>query len=69
MVAGHSEVMDSRNNIIVTEDTDHLIAVIGLKNMVVAHSRDATLVCPLGETHRLKDLLEQIRRNQGEKFL
>lgn len=69
VVAGHSEVMDSRNNIIVTEDTDHLIAVIGLKNMVVAHSRDATLVCPLGETHRLKDLLEQIRRNQGEKFL
>ncbi len=69
VVAGHSELMDSHNNIIITEDTDHLIAVIGLKNMVVAHSRDATLVCPVGETHRLKDLLDQIKDHQGEQFL
>jgi len=69
VVAGHSELMDSNNNIIVTEDTGHLIAVIGLKNMVVAHSRDATLVCPIGETHRLKDLLAQIKAHKGEQFL
>ena len=69
VVAGHSQLIDSSNNIIATEDAEHLIAVIGLKNMVVAHSEDATLVCPIGETGRLKDLLEIIKEQDGEKFL
>jgi len=69
VVAGHSEVLDSRNNIIATEDKEHLIAVIGLENMVVAHSKDATLVCPIDETQRLKDLLEVIKDHGKEKFL
>ncbi|RKY07327.1 MAG: mannose-1-phosphate guanylyltransferase [Planctomycetota bacterium] len=69
VVAGHSRLLDSSDNIIATEDEDHLIAVIGLKNMVVAHSKDATLVCPIGETGRLKELLEIIKEQDGEKFL
>jgi mannose-1-phosphate guanylyltransferase len=69
VVAGHSEVLDSRNNIIATEDDGHLIAVIGLENMVVAHSPDATLVCPIDQTQRLKELLELFKDNDKEKFL
>jgi mannose-1-phosphate guanylyltransferase len=69
IVAGYSEVLDSRNNIIATEDKGHLIAVIGLENMVVAHSPDATLVCPIDETQRLKELLELFKDNDKEKFL
>jgi mannose-1-phosphate guanylyltransferase len=69
VVAGHSELLDSSDNIVITEDKEHLIAVIGLKNMVVAHSSDATLVCPVDETHRLKELLELIGDHAGEKFL
>jgi mannose-1-phosphate guanylyltransferase len=69
VVAGCSELIDSSDNIIVTEDKDHLIAVIGLKNMVVAHSKDATLVCPIDKTGRLKELLELIEKDTGEKFL
>ncbi len=69
VVAGHSELLDSRNNVIVTEDKGHMIAAIGLENMVVAHSPDATLVCPIDETHRLKELLELIRQDTDGKFL
>ena len=69
VISGHSEVLDSRNNIIVTEDKGHMIAVIGLENMVVAHSPDATLVCPISETQRLKELLELIRERGEEQFL
>jgi mannose-1-phosphate guanylyltransferase len=69
VVAGHSEILDSRNNIIATEDDGHLIAVIGLENMVVAHSPDATLVCPIDQTQRLKELLELFKDNDKEKFL
>jgi mannose-1-phosphate guanylyltransferase len=69
VVAGTSELLDCKNSIIVTEDEDHLIAAIGLDNMVVAHSPDATLVCHIDQTHRLKDLVELIRQHRGEKFL
>jgi len=70
VVAGHSELLDSKNNIVITEDEGHLIAAIGLENMVVAHSPDATLVCPAEQTHRLKELLELIKtRHAGDKFL
>jgi len=69
VVAGASELLGCKNSIIVTEDRGHLIAAIGLENMVVAHSPDATLVCHIDQTYRLKDLLELIKQHAGEKFL
>ena len=69
VVAGETEILDSENNIIVTETNGHMIATIGLKDTVVVHSPDATLVCHIGQTHRLKELLEKIEKKGGEKFL
>lgn len=69
VVAGQSELLDCKDNIIVTEDKGHLIAAIGLENMVVAHSPDATLVCHIDQTQRLKELLDMIKKHDGEKFL
>jgi len=69
VVAAESELMDCKNSIIVTEDKNHLIAAIGLENMVVAHSRDATLVCHIDQTQKIKQLLELIKNKTGEKFL
>ncbi len=69
VVAGTSELLDCKSSIIVTEEKGHLIAAIGLENMVIAHSPDATLVCHVDQTHRLKELLELIKQHAGEKFL
>ncbi|MBA7624563.1 Mannose-1-phosphate guanylyltransferase RfbM [subsurface metagenome] len=69
VVAGTSELLDCKNSILITEDQKHLIAAIGLENMVVAHSPDATLVCHIDQTQRLKELLELIKKHTGEKFL
>ena len=69
IVAGHSELLDCKNNIVVTEQQEHLIAAIGLENMVVAHTPDATLICNKEDTKRLKELLEIIRLHKGERFL
>jgi len=69
VVAGHSELLDCKNSIVATEDNGHLIALIGAENMIVAHSPDATLVCPIEQSHRLKELLEQIEKNKGKRFL
>jgi mannose-1-phosphate guanylyltransferase len=69
VVAGASELLGCNNSIIVTEEKGHLIAAVGLDNMVVAHSPDATLVCHIDQTHRLKELLDLIKQHEGEKFI
>jgi len=69
VVAEASELFDCKNSIVVTEDNGHLIAGIGLENMVVAHSPDATLVCHIDQTQKLKELLELIKQHGGEQYL
>lgn len=69
VVAGQSELLDCESSVFVTEDSGHLIAGIGLENMVIAHSPDATLVCPVDKAYRLKELLELLEKRTGDKFL
>ncbi len=69
VVAGSSELLDCKNSIFVTEDKGHLIAAIGIENIVVAHTPDATLVCSAGQTERLKELLALIESHGREEFL
>jgi mannose-1-phosphate guanylyltransferase len=69
VIAEQSEVLDCKDSFIVTEDKGHLLAAIGLKDMVVVHSPDATLVCPIEQTDRLKELLEQIKSHGKEQYL
>ncbi len=69
VVAEKSELLDCKNNIVVTEDKGHLIAAIGLDNMVVAHSPDATFICPADQTHRIKELLDLIQKDIGDNYL
>ena len=69
VVAGHNELLDCSNSIFVTEEKGHLIAAIGLDNIVVAHSHDATLICRADQAQRIKELLDRIEKRTGEKFL
>ncbi len=69
VVAGQYELLDCKSSVFVTEDAEHLVAAIGLDNIVVAHSPDATLVCPIDQAYRLKELLELIEKRTGDKFL
>ncbi len=55
--------LSSRGNVFVSED-DHLIAAIGVEDLVVIHSPDATLIC---HKDRVQDVKEMVRR-LGERF-
>ena len=54
--AANVELVDSKNNVIVSED-DHLLALIGLEDVVVVHSAEATLICHKKHTQLVKDLV------------
>ncbi len=51
--------IDSQNNILVG-DPNHLIATIGVENLVVVHTADATLICPKDQVQKIKNLLDRI---------
>lgn len=60
---------DSKNVITVCEQDGHLIATLGVDDVVVVHSPDATLVCRRDQSHALKDLVTRIKEAYGDAYL
>ncbi len=48
--------LDSHNVVAVSDDPGHVIATIGCRDLIIVHTADATLVCPISEAERVKDL-------------
>jgi mannose-1-phosphate guanylyltransferase len=48
---------------------DHLIATIGLKDVVVVHTPDVTLVCAKDRAQDVKKLVEELQRTERQHFL
>ncbi len=59
--------LGSRGNIVVCEDK-HLIATIGVDDLVIVHSPDATLICTRRDAAGIKELVDMIRHEYGEEF-
>ena len=66
-IAPHSLVIDGKDNIIVSE-SDHLIAVMGVHDMIVVQDKDATLICPRDYEQKIKELTDLRRKEFGERF-
>lgn len=62
----HLEI-DAENNIIVSEP-GRLIVLMGVRDLVVVQTGDATLVCHRDQEQRLKDLVDQRQARFGERF-
>lgn len=60
--------LGSQHNIIVSED-NHLIATIGVEDLIIVHSPDATLVCTKRDAQHIKELVERVRKEFGEQHL
>jgi mannose-1-phosphate guanylyltransferase len=61
------ELINSRNNVVVCED-EHLVALIGLEDVVVIHSAEATLVCHKSQAQAVKELVARLEQ-QGKECL
>ncbi|MCC2592353.1 NTP transferase domain-containing protein [Tessaracoccus sp. OS52] len=65
---GRTASLDSSGCIVINTVEDHLVATLGLRDALVVHTADATLVAPLGETERVKLLVELVRTTHGAEF-
>jgi len=60
--------LGGQRNIYVSE-SDHLIATIGVKDLVIVHAADATIICRRRDAQRIKELVDQVRAAHGERYM
>lgn len=60
--------VDSNRNTLASEH-DHLIVTIGVDDLIVVHTDDATLVCRKDEAQRVRDIVEKCRDEYGDRYL
>ena len=46
-----------------------LVTLIGVTDMVVVHTPDATMICPKSEAQRVKDLVAKVKEKFGANHL
>jgi len=67
-VAERAVTLNAAGNIIVAED-DHLLALIGVEDLIVVRSRDATLVCRKDAAQQIKDLVKLLEDQHGDRYV
>lgn len=61
MLRGKNIVIDSNNCMIY--GGERLIAVVGMESTAIIDTTDALMVCPLGQTQRVKEIVEELRKH------
>jgi mannose-1-phosphate guanylyltransferase len=67
-VHGLSVALDAAGNIVFSDDPQHLIALVGVRDSVVVHTADVTMVCPAADAERVKQLLAAVEERYGPRF-
>jgi mannose-1-phosphate guanylyltransferase len=62
-------LIDASGNIVVSDDPEHLIAAVGLSDMIVVHTRDVTMICPKRDAERVKQLVAAAAEQYGDRYL
>ena len=65
----NSLLVDSSNNTLASEVDDHLIAGLGIDNLIVIHTPRATLICPKDRDQDIKELYQAVKDKYGDEFI
>lgn len=69
VVRGPAELSDAKGNIVYCRDDNHLIALLGVDNLIVVKTGDATLVCHKDKAQKLKELVKSIGAKEAYRRL
>lgn len=67
--ASHNDVLFNSENNLVQSEEGHTIAALGVNNLAVIHTHDATLVANKAQLDQLPQLLAQLANKQSDKLL
>lgn len=69
VVRGQAELAESSGNIVYCRDDGHLVALLGVKDLIVVKTADATLVCHKDKAQSLKALVKKIGAKEAYQRL
>lgn len=67
--AGSTILSDCKDTLVASDEDNHLIAGIGLDNMIVVHTKKATLICPKEKNQDIKKLYDSIKEKYGDEYI
>jgi mannose-1-phosphate guanylyltransferase len=67
-VSGLAVFLDSAGNIVFSDDPGHVVALVGVHDSVVVHTTDVTMVCPVADAERVKQLLAEVESRYGSRY-
>lgn len=67
VAAAHLAHLGSTGNIVVSEQ-EHLIATIGVEDLIIVHTADATLICRKVDAQRIKDIATRLETDYGGRY-
>ncbi|WP_428387391.1 mannose-1-phosphate guanylyltransferase [Mucisphaera sp.] len=62
-------LLDCKNTLAASDDPNHLIAAIGVKDLIIIRTDKATLVCRAEDAERIKQLHAAIGTEHGDSYL
>jgi mannose-1-phosphate guanylyltransferase len=66
--SGLTVLLDSAGNVVLSDDPEHLVALVGVRDSVIVHTSDVTMVCPVGAAERVKQLLAAVEDRYGSRY-
>jgi len=64
---GEAIYIDSSNNLVYSPNK--MAAVIGMEDVLVVNTPDATLICPLDRAQDVKNIVEKLRKDNRKEYL
>ena len=61
VIHGRVVAIDSRDCVLYA-DRDHVVAAVGVEGLVVAHTKDATLVIPAERAQQVREVVERLEK-------
>ena len=65
----HHISLDAEGNLLASSEREHLVAALGVKDLIIIHTPDATLVAHKDAAERIKQLHEKLGENFGDRWL
>ncbi|MCR9201326.1 MAG: sugar phosphate nucleotidyltransferase [Planctomycetaceae bacterium] len=67
-IDGDVVTIDTNNTIVRTTD-DHLVATLGVDDLIIVHTPDATLVARRDDSERIKQILAELKERGADQYL
>jgi mannose-1-phosphate guanylyltransferase len=67
--ADRTSLLETSNTLIASDDPNHLIATIGVKDLVIVHTKQATLICHRDQAQRIKEMHGKVEDEHGDAYI